>query len=266
MAQRSLPPNPTNVVATLVKSATLLGALRSGPRYKSELADELGVSKSTVYNWACELGNYGLLERTTEGYCLTTLGRMHARLFEDVCERSTRLFEAEPLLSDLDAECLPPVEAIVSAEFICSEQNPDYPMNEFLGQIREAARIECLLPVAHTRFLDTLSALADSGAFTGELVCESSVLEYICTQFADRSQALFDADGTAIYQTDQRLPFGLTILDGECVTVAVYTDRGHLAGFILIEAEDGLQWAHSVYDEYRRGAMRVDSHSSPTSR
>ncbi|RYJ13111.1 HTH domain-containing protein [Halogeometricum borinquense] len=46
----------------------LLARLDDGPAYKRELAEELSVSKSTIYNWTDELQDLNIVSRTEKGY------------------------------------------------------------------------------------------------------------------------------------------------------------------------------------------------------
>lgn len=247
---------------SLLKSADLLERLRTGPDHKRELADALGVSKSTVYNWTSELEQYNLLERTAEGYRLTYVGRRMTEQFFDWRERARRLFRLAPLADALPRQFDLPPNALEEATVAVTTDDPDVPTNEFLARLRDARDVSAILPVASSRCLDALAAHVGDDDRTLELVVPTGIRERLLATLRDDGRP--SDRGCLLLVIDEEPSFGLVRFEGTEVAVGltIYSTRGHLVGFVGMSSPESRTWATDVYKAYRRRARDVAAESS----
>lgn len=247
------------VVSSLLKAGELLAALQRGPRYKRELADALGVSKSTIYNWTSELETYNLLERTSDGYRLTYVGQRMAEQFFDWRTRAQRLFQLAPFADALPSKFGLPPDALESATVVVTREDPDAPANAFFARLRDAERVSMVLPVASSRCLDAINSCRASDDGRLELVVSTGTHDRLGSAFADSYRRLRTASGCTVLVVDQQPSFGLARFEGEDVGLTIYSSQGHFVGFVHMSSAESLEWASDVYESYRQGARPVGS-------
>ncbi|ELZ04874.1 helix-turn-helix domain-containing protein [Natrialba asiatica] len=91
------------IVTIVCQHADALVSLQESPKYKRELAEELEVSKSTVYNIHRRLSEHGLVMKTDGKYTLTERGVIAITAYKGYKEQTevlkqmphNRPFEAE---------------------------------------------------------------------------------------------------------------------------------------------------------------------------
>ncbi|WP_435365292.1 helix-turn-helix transcriptional regulator [Haloarchaeobius sp. DYHT-AS-18] len=249
-----------DIVGSLSKTVDLLTILREEPVHKADLADELDVSKSTVYNWTSELEALGLCERTTGGYAITRIGRAHLRLYHDFADLSRRIYRDNELLDELPAECVPPAPILMDMRAATSGQDPYALVERFTARAREADKIRCLLPSASSPVLSGFTRGLDCGAFDLEIVVESSVREYIEANHPEFCAALADAAGGTLVETAATIEVGLGLFEGEssCTVLTASNERGYVTGTLTGESDAALSWGTDLYEQYRAEGEALD--------
>ncbi|WP_137291294.1 helix-turn-helix transcriptional regulator [Natronorubrum halophilum] len=259
--QRREPPRFDSLVRCLAKSAPLLEALRDGPEYKGELAAELGVSKSTVYNQTRELRQQSLVEQTSDGYRLTNRGHLHAELYRDAMSLSKGIYGAGPLLEGVPTDELPPTSVIRDAEVVTTETSPEAPLNAFLEWLDRAGHVSGLAALVYPRSVDALATKLDAELLTVDLVIESATLDSLVEHHRTDCRAVIRSAESVVAVTDDSLPFGLFIVDAPDenieVGVTTYTERGHICSFGCMTSDESIEWARNVRERYRSRARPI---------
>lgn len=258
-AERTAPPELGDVVRSLAKAEPLLSALRDGPMHKASLADEVGVSKSTVYNWTSELGELGLVTRTADGYRLTRVGRLHVEGFLEFGDASRRIYGLEPVLDELPAELLPPRDLLREGSLVGAGRDPDAPMNELLDLLASADHVAGLLPVVSSRLLAPLRERVADGTLAVDLVVAPAALETLRERHPD-ALALLAGDGSRLLVADDSFSSGVfrAGTGPTSVGVAAYTGTGHLGAFARFDAGVADEWATAVVERFHDGATPIE--------
>lgn len=261
MTSREQTAGAAEAMRCVSEHATFVETLLDRPKYKSELADELDVSKSTIYNRFCRLERLGLSERTDRGYGLTAIGRLHARIYLDSFDQSRNVYAAEPVLRELPPNCLPPSWFLREADVVTARSDPAAPQRELSNRLRDAESLKCLSPVGCSHPLESIGEAVESGALTVECVVERGALDNSTETGGFHAATLERLDGASVYASDAPIPFGLSIVDGRRPDVAVvaYSDHNHVIGYIRNTSHDALGWANLMYRKYRTDAAKVDT-------
>lgn len=249
------PVEQSEILYTLVKSTELVVALRDRPMYKAELADALDVSKSTVYNWTDELAEYGLVERTGEGYRLTRIGEYHATEFLSFTAASRRLYAVEPMLRELPETLAPPPELFEEGSVASAASDPDAPTEAYQSCVASAEWVTGLLPTTASR---VLAALASSHQPT-DLVVSRRAAEVLRADHDDLCRSFAAGDATTLLVADRPFSFGVTLVHADSTTVLVTacTPNGHLDALVEFESNAAVEWAREVYGHYRADAEPI---------
>lgn len=258
--RRSPHPPFGDIVVSLSKTGDLLATLREGPAGKAELADELGVSKSTVYNWIVELEDLGICERTADGYAITRIGRAHLRLYHDFADLSRRVYRDNELLDELPSDCVPPTPVLMDMSASTTGQDPYALVEQFTDGTRDADRIRCLLPVASSPILSAFSARLDAGDVDLEIVVESSVREYIQRNHPEFCRTFAAAERATLVETPATVEVGLCLSEGPslCVALATCNDHGYITGVLTANSTGTHDWASGLYERHRAEGEVVD--------
>jgi predicted transcriptional regulator len=246
------------LIGSLVKCTDLLVVLGPDPTSKRDLADALGVSKSTVYNWFSELEAHDLAERADGGYRFTPVGELYADLYFHTVERGKQLRRAAGLLAELPSEALPPITVFDEAEIVTFEHDPDRPLAELLALSERATSLSGFFPFVPSRQLEFVADRLEGESFAAEFLLDSHTLDYLETERTTYAEALARSPAATLYRTERSLPFGLALVDDPVETVAVvaYTPRGAICGLIVSGCRGAVEWGTGLYEEYRDGAER----------
>jgi predicted transcriptional regulator len=249
-----------DLVQSMAKTDVLVDELRSGPAHKASLAETIGVSKSTVYNWGRELMEHGVVEKTADGYRLTYLGQCHADLYAEWEHIARRMTVADPIVRELPDECRPPVNVFESGDVVTVDADPDAPMNHLLDCIERADSTRGLFPVVGSRLLGELAAVHEDGETNCTLVVPPTSFDSRAASPAGRCRESNEAvPNVEFLEAGTSFTFGLGLFTDEETEVGLctYSSYGHLTGFLRTTADEALDWARTVYREYERDARRV---------
>lgn len=248
------------LLRALAKSRTLVRSLQDGPKYKRTLAEDLGVSKSTVYNWARELNEHGVVARTHEGYELTALGTQVAAVFQMTVETTEHLYEARPLLEAVPAALVPPPCVMATASVVTTDTSPTAPLDAFMTWVEGATHVVGLPGLTYPRSFEAVADDLRSGELTCDVVIEEDDVAALTTNYPDVCEQVLAGPST-VHHVDETPPVGLYLLPDSTPNVGVttYTDRGHIASFVRLSGDDAATWTRGVYEDVREDATLVDS-------
>lgn len=238
------------ILTCLSKNTRLLKELRSGPKYKPELAAVLDVAKSTVYYRFRNLEKHGLVARGPDGYRLTPIGEQLTDVHLDALSKLKSVCEAEPLLANVPQEACPPPDALQGARISVCNGQPEELSTEFREWLLSASEIRGLLPYVSRTFIEQLEPKVRMADVAVELLVAPQTAEYHRNATPDIWRSLLESLSTVVFETVDQPPFGLVIVDKPRseFTLLAFTDHGHTLGFVRSANECGVDWARDVYE------------------
>lgn len=247
-----------DVAFRIGRHVSLLEELLDGPKYKSELGDVLEVAKSTVYYRYTKLEALGLVDSERDGYRLTPIGRLLTEMYLDTLERMASVYEAGELLAELPPDATPPSEVLRGAEPVLGNGQPEQSGTQFLDWTLAADEIQGLLPYASCTFIERLCSELDSSETSIELALEPSTIEYLVDSSPEHCESVFESESSTVYEAEELPPYGLVIVEEPRPEfgLVVYTDYGHVIGFVRSRCECGLEWAREEYQAHTNGRCR----------
>lgn len=252
-------PETSDLIQTVAKVEELVVMLCEEPKHKPELARELDVSKSTVYNWATDLIDYDVVERTDEGYVLTPLGRQLFELYCDMNRVFARLYDAKPLLQALPRDHHPPFSVLDDAEIVDTSHNPYGPFEAFSEWVKDANHVIGFPAIPSTEKLETLARDLRANEVSMDVVLETSDVELMKSRVPDVVGAI-QRNGR-LYETDREIPIRLYVAEDLApqVGVTTLTSDGHVSMFAQLSGDEAVEWALELYEEYRSDATRIET-------
>jgi predicted transcriptional regulator len=245
---------------TVAKNQRLLSAVRSGPRRRADLADAMGVSEKTVYRHARELQAEGLLDRGTDGYRLTNLGRLYVGVRND-CEAIFRRQDAiDDVLSDVPEERVPPKRVFSDAVVTRAPPHaPGEPARRAASLVQQSHRLGALIAAVPPPLVRTVADRIAAGELRADLVFSNATVAHVEAEYPDEFERLRDGDATLHISTAD-VPFCLVVRERPSPTVVVLPlgSRG-FTGTIRSDAEPAVEWATARCREHRRRADPLDS-------
>lgn len=236
------------VIQTLLKTSGFLLELREGPEYKPVLAERLGVSKSTVYNWARELLTHDIIEKSSAGYRLTATGRVQVALFGQWQEASRRAYLLESALAAIPHDYTPP-ELFWNAEVLSTTEVISTALGDWL---HHTTALRGLASKAMVEGLRVVHSVFDSDIAV-EFVVRPHLFEYIVDGGQTTTGQIRRGLDTSLLTVAESFSFALFIRDrpDPALAILLYNDAGYAKTLLLTDTETALTWGHDVYDHYR---------------
>jgi len=237
-----------------VKRRSALERLAEDPHHRSELEEELDLSKTTCHRIIQTFDENHLLRRTDQGYGLTEFGRVLYRQVSSFDETIRAAYELRPILDAFEsAEVDFELGLFLDAEVIKPQpDDPTPPLQRYLEMFWDA---ETILTVDRTSFSPPLyieeileRSLEDDR--TGIAIYPKSVVERRYSEFPDPHRKAAEK-GIPVYRIGDPVPFGMTIYDNEHVALRSYDDKtGALELFAHTDDPEAISWAEEVFEHY----------------
>lgn len=234
------------------KNGRLLQELLAGPKHKAELADVLGVSKSTVYYRMDGLKEYDLVESGAEGYRLTTVGQWIAETYLEALEEMQSVHEVRTVLQEIPSEAVPPRDVLEAASTVLPDGHPEQVCNAFCKWILEADKIRGMLPHVWFTLVERLTETLRTDEMTIDVAVTPQTMENVREYRPEDYRTLLDAESSVVLETDDLPSFGLVVVDRLHTEVGLlgYTDDGYVRGFMRFDGESGYRWADEMLGKY----------------
>jgi DNA-binding transcriptional ArsR family regulator len=231
-------------VEIVTRRVSFLSELDDGPSHKSELADALGHSRSTVDRAIKSLEEAGYVERTDDGYVRTQAGRLAAERYRRFLDDQQRLLDAREILAPVPSDCELPT-AILSNASIEQLDGSDQLFDTVSAHLDVAHTYRVLLPPsADPSFIRYLREEADDDVSLELVVPDGFLAENVDS----------DSDTDAV-ETTASPPSGYALLlwsrtdeDGDVdrtLSVVTYDDR-ETVGLVTTDDERAVAWATGV--------------------
>jgi DNA-binding Lrp family transcriptional regulator len=242
----------TPVFQTLLKTSAFLCELQDGPEYKPVLADRLGVSKSTVYNWARELLRHEIIEKSATGYRLTATGRAQIALFTRWQNASQRIHLLESLLVSIPDDQRPPEQLFWNARVLSGTEKITTTLGEWL---HETTLLRGLAPKT---IVESVRTVNDAFDLNPNVVVEprsfgSDEVKQDIEDNTTPTRTEPDVLDVSLREVEEPFPFTLLIRvnPDPALAIVLYNNEGYADRLLSTGAETAFQWGLRVYDHYQ---------------
>lgn len=233
-----------------------LRALAEAAASKSDLADRIGASRSTVERSLRDLSMCGFVAATADGYRPTTTGRLaldeHDRRIEriDAFADAASLFDGIDIGFDVDPALFDEARVVEPRPHA-----PHRPVECVAGLVVTATHVS----VYTARFLSRHARLYHDrvlDGMTGTFVATDRVIERQRSARPDDLQEAIDLGRVDVRRTDRDDPLSVVLAetpDGPEVGLVVYADEMP-RGFVGTDDPAATRWARDLHDRLWREA------------
>ncbi|GAB3416038.1 hypothetical protein GCM10027435_12790 [Haloparvum alkalitolerans] len=237
----------------------VLYALRTdGPVSKRELKDELNGVRTTVQRNLNALEERGWIEYTTDGYEITSCGRIVADVLLELVERTSLAIKLRPVIRWIDIDDVDlAIEHIENADVIRADAtNPYAPVDEQIDLLSRATSVRVMYPTLNRGLLSQCRRLGSADGKDLEVIVTAETVDRFRTD--DRYAELFEAilEEADVFAYDGDLPFYLGVTD-EAAQIGC-TDADNVVRVLLeLGNGDACEWAHGEFEKYRRASRAL---------
>lgn len=253
-------PVVADAIRCLADNAELIEALRDGIERKHDLAECLDVSNQTIYRRTRQLREFDLVERSHQGYQLTPIGELHARMILDAHDISERMYAGQRLLSDIGNDIPIPYWLLKDAEIVYPTRNAPYrPLTRIREKLSETTHLKGVLSTVIPQHIIYCAERINNDSLRAELVFESECIDELRAEFFDLFSHSVERENLALREVSDPIAFDLLFCSrsSRWTGIRVYDHAGRLSGLIYDDSEPINRWAEGVYDDYHRIATPV---------
>lgn len=226
---------------------------------KRELREQLDGVRTTVTRNLNALEDRGWIEYTSEGYTITSCGRMIADELIDLTDQVSRAVELRPAIKWLDIDRLDiDISQFEGADITTSDStNPYAPVDEQVGLLRDADTVKAAFPSVNRQILEVCQRTAERDDTSLELVVATETIDRFGSEpnYADLFESVLEH--CAVYEYDGVLPYYVGI---GAERAQVGTTDGNNVLRVLLELDDEPEihdWAQSRFEWYKDRAEPV---------
>lgn len=230
------------------------------PRYKRDFVEELPHSRSTVDRAIRELEVAGLVQRTSDGYTTTPIGRWTVDQYRTTLETLADVVAAQDVLDQLPADCPFSPALLAGADTERTDAAAPYRLpNGVQERLDAAEQIRMVLPLlANPQLLDCCHQQVVSRGASLELIMDRALSETLTSEFPGAVAEMAAARTGEFQAFLTEVPaFGMVLTEtpaGASVSVIVYADHWAVYGAIHTQSEAAIAWAEEYYEHHRTAA------------
>lgn len=249
-----------HLLELLMRRSSVINSLRETSLEKPELTDRLDVSRQTVDRALRELEAAALVERTSEGYCLTAVGNLAVRELNGLLDRYDQLCAARDLLSVLPPDAPLDIGPFTEAEIIHADHPfPHEPLREFEHLVENAETIIGYSPVLFPQYVSIFHREITRRDVEIELYLDAPLIELLRREYETELREVLSESKFALYQLSEPLcsNMGIAVFDESTVWVGIYDDSGNIRGTITTEADAAVGWASDHLEVCQSNSRKV---------
>jgi len=239
--------------------APMLRAARDGPLDRSQLQDELDISRSTAYRRTSALSDAGLLDRDSSGYQTTGAGCAVVEAVEQFEQSLAAIERLEPLLAQLSApELTRNIHLFADADLhVATPQNPNEPIEPWLEHFEEFDYCRNLVVAGCPPKVTELGVKHAQNDVNFEAICTPLALQADQNASEEAFETIANAGAPSLY-THPALPFTMGIMD-DVVIIGGFDDETSLPMASLKTENPGARrWANDLYRRFKRDAEELN--------
>lgn len=244
--------------SALLKRAPLLAAMRTGTVTRRALQERFDLARTTAYRATVDLEERGLIERTGDGYELTSTGRAVVDSSGRYLESLAATERLRPLLEHVDEpDLLGSLHVLDDAEVMVADADEPFRLIDWwTEQSAVVDRLRILtVSTGRRKGFETIAGRVDAGADV-EVVFSPNALEGAHRVAPDLLDQFVRREPPPAY-VHREIPFNLAIFDDTVAVVGTDADTGIPAVYVVSDETDAREWAERFYRRYRRESEPV---------
>ena len=257
-----------SLTGSWVRSKILLSLL-GGTKRIQVLAESVGTKDKTAHHSVRTMIDEGSIERVSNGYALTNIGRIRAALLATTINGSTVLNENADFWMGHDISGIPPALQIRIGELAGGEflrAAPDSPLEVqrvFIEKVSSAKAIWGVSPYIAPGYEEMITGLLDNSAKVS-LILTKGVIDKIESAVL---RAWLDNENFSLYEILEHITVAFCVADellslGLCSSDGTYDPLGDL----MCPGADAAAWGRELYEYYLKQARPVQLSGHPTIR
>lgn len=247
----------TAFVDETLNRATLLSYLADEPRRAREIAERLGVSRSTVHRATEQLGEMGLVEKSGNQFDVTALGAVAADEMDCLRTRLETANELEPFLNTIgDADVDVPLGEFDDATVTAPQHRQAHVgVKRIIELIEGSDSIQLFSSILSPLYVDAAHRELLDGTEI-EAVFDSAVVELMATKYREEALDAFRTGRFRVLVGDD-VPFELFLFDDR-MGMAAHDDSGIAHAFVESTSQGAREWAEDLYRSYADDAREFE--------
>lgn len=256
-----LDPAAVETVQFLTRAESRLAIMRelvdSDAPSQRALRAALDASRTTVTRALRSLQDRGWIERTDDGFRLTTTGELIAAAVVDLLDTVTTTTKLSDFLryapvDKLDTDLLMAADVTVTTP---TDANPYAPARKQTEIVHRADRLRVLLPATDLESTRTVTeAVTEDGLELETVVSPSVESTFETPEFKSLLREGMSTGRSSVLVSPTALPYYLGLADNDHVQIGVADDEGIPRALLETTDDDVRRWADGVYSEYRNAA------------
>jgi len=260
----SVPDEAIDEIAFLSRSPVRVRVLyilrRESHAERRELRERIDGVRTTVTRNLSALEDRGWIEHTSEGYAITSCGRMISDELIALTERVSLAVDLRPALRWLDVDRLDiGLREFERAEITTADAtNPYAPVEEQIELFRRSERPRTALPTVNRQILRTCRRTAETDGSEAELIIEGDAVDRFRSEprYADLFEEV--CRECTVLRYDDAVPYYVGLSDE---TVQLGTTDGDGVTKVLLRFEDEpdvRSWANDRLARFEEAARPVE--------
>lgn len=236
----------------------ILSCLDGAEYEKPELIDRTDSSQATVYRALRELEEAGIIEYGTEGYRLTNCGKILLSKYTEFTVLVEDTMDARRVLNTIPGTPSISVEFVRNSEVVATDSSGPPPGTRMSTLLSRAARVRGFAK-AHTQSdaHDVWHRNVVERDMDTELVFQTDMYDHLRSLENPKVEETLSSENFTAY-TVEHVPFGLLLIETReeenFAVLLAYGTEDVLRGILINDSEKALDWARSVYEEYKQRA------------
>ena len=222
----------------------------------------IDASRTTVARSLRSLQDRGWVERTDDGFRLTTTGELIAAAVVDLLDTVATTIQLSDFLryvptDEFDTDLLTTADVTVTTP---TDADPYAPARKQTEIVHRADRLRVLLPATDLESTRAVTEAVTENRLELETVISPSVESTFETpEFASLIREGMSTGRSAVFVSPTELPYYIGLADDDHVQIGVADDEGIPRALLETTDDDVRRWADGVYSEYRAAAEPIQA-------
>lgn len=240
-----------------LKRKKIVERLIAGTSDRTELVNEVDVSRSTVYRALDDLEDKGLVETRGGEYKVTQMGEVLHRAVNQL----VHVTEAVDTLSTVvEGECLRslPVETLSESSIITpSRCSPKRHLKRICNLISASQSIEIILPILTPAIVRSVATCSQDTHI--EVTVSEKVFKYLSSTPVDEQTKAFLSSIDDLRVINSCISYAVFLFrEPESTIALLFYDRCRANVAVIDNSDETYEWAQETYDDHVSDAVTAD--------
>lgn len=226
---------------------------------KQVIQERVDVSRPTVDRAFREFEELGLLESTGTTYEITRFGRLFCDRLEEQLDHIDEMVELASLLSHLPESTSIDDRLLSGAEVIQTDpQAPLSPISQLEEIMTDAEYIIGYSNVVLPHYVNFFHHQVVEEDLDATIILSEGVMDRVLEEYPEKAKEVTAVEGFSFVTSPESLPYGIRLIDGEIVGVAIRDEENRLQGVLVNDSADAVEWAEERLAALEEGGEEFD--------